>query len=147
NDIPRREAFEWYKSDQGKGMATWYKNTGPWWDNTNLKPGDGVSLEEEQADNNSLFNFYKAIIHLRQGNSALSSGSYQNAANNNDHVFSFIRDDGKRKVLIAVNLSADIQKASLSMPPSAYSGLHGNTSIDQNSFQLGPYAIAVWSAR
>ena len=26
NDIPRREAFEWFKSGNGKGMALWYKN-------------------------------------------------------------------------------------------------------------------------
>jgi glycosidase len=48
NDIPIREAFEWYKTEEGLGMALWYKNTGPWWDSTNLKPNDGVSLEEEE---------------------------------------------------------------------------------------------------
>jgi alpha-amylase len=43
NDIPRREAFEWYASGEGKGMALWYKNTGTWWDKSNLKPNDGIS--------------------------------------------------------------------------------------------------------
>ena len=35
NEIPDREAFEWYKSDQGKGMAYWYKLRGPWKDKFN----------------------------------------------------------------------------------------------------------------
>src|ERR1700744_2773430 len=50
NDIPNRSAFEWYKSDQGTGMAYWYQMKGPWKDqfNTNDKPNDGVSLEEEK---------------------------------------------------------------------------------------------------
>ena len=48
NEIPDREAFEWYKSDTGKGMALWYKNSGPWWDHRYAKPNDGISLEEEK---------------------------------------------------------------------------------------------------
>ena len=145
NDIPKREAFEWFKSDTGKGMALWYKNTGAWWDNTNIKPGDGISLEEEQQDKNSLFNFYKTIISLRKSNPALSSGSYKNAVNSNDHIFSFMREDGKNKVLVAVNLSVENQKAFLSIPPANYSLLYGKANIAQNNFELGPYEICVWS--
>src|ERR1700733_7118815 len=59
NDIPNRSAFEWYKSDQGKGMAYWYKVKGPWKNTFNNDvPNDGISLEEEQNDPNSLWNFY-----------------------------------------------------------------------------------------
>ena len=55
NDIPRREAFEWYKSDTGNGLAVWYKNTGEWWNKSNLKANDGISLEEQRNDATSLF--------------------------------------------------------------------------------------------
>lgn len=147
NDIPRREAFEWYKLDEGKGMALWYKNSGPWWDKTYVKANDGISLEEEQADKNSLFNFYKTIIKLRKNNSALSSGNYSNAINNNDRVFSFLRDDGKNKVLVAVNLSNEKQKAGLSGPAAKYVSLYGSTNIVQNNFELLPYGISVWSVK
>ena len=147
NDIPRREAFEWFRSGDGKGMALWYKNTGAWWVNTNVKPNDGVSLEEEEGNNASIFNFYKTIIKLRQNNSALSSGSYMTAGNNNDHVFSFIRENGTNKVLVAVNLSAQNQKTSLSLPASTYSLLYGKAPISQSSFELGPFEIAVWSMK
>jgi alpha-amylase len=147
NDIPRREAFEWFKSGNGKGMALWYKNSGPWWDNTYVKPNDGISLEEQRADKNSLYNFYKTIIKLRKNNPALASGSYKNAVNNNDHVFSFIREDGQDKVLVAVNLSNSHQKVSLTMPAASYSVLYSRTVITQNNFELTPYEIAVWSIR
>ena len=147
NDIPKREAFEWFKSGSGKGMALWYKNTGPWWDHTNIKPNDGISLEEEQNDKTSLFNFYKTIITFRQGNSALSSGNYKTAVNNNDKVFSFIRDDGQNKVLVAVNLSETSQKVALSTAAENYTPLYGRVKITQNSFELGPYEIAVWSMK
>jgi glycosidase len=147
NDIPRREAFEWFKSGNGKGMALWYKNTGPWWDNTNIKANDGISLEEEKADKNSLYNFYKTIIRLRQNNPALSTGSYETAANSNEKVFSFFRKKGTIKVLVAVNLSGENQKTQLSQPYGSYSSIYGNNKMAQNSFELKPYDIAVWQVK
>lgn len=145
NDIPQREAFEWTKSGTGKGMALWYKNTGPWWDSTNIKPNDGISLEEEQHNLNSLFNFYKKIIRLRKSNAALSTGSYQNAVNDNDQVFSFIRDDGKNKVLVAVNLSGKKQTTNLQLSFFHYRPLYGRANITNKQFELMPYGICVWA--
>jgi glycosidase len=147
NDIPRREAFEWNKADSGNGMAAWYRNTGPWWDNTNLKPNDGVSLEEERGDPNSLFNFYKSIIQLRQSNAALSEGHYKTIGNNNESIFTFSRETGSDKVLIAVNLSSQNQEAVLPAAEASYASLYGKVSISQGKFTLAPYEIAVWKVK
>ncbi len=146
NDIPRREAFEWNKSGTGKGMALWYRNSGPWWDHTYVKADDGISLEEEQNDQNSLFRFYKKIIHLRKNYPALSTGSYKTAVNDNNEVFSFLRIDGQEKVLVAVNLSDKPQKANLSLSVGNYTPLNG-VNIGQNSFELEPYGIGIWSVK
>jgi glycosidase len=105
NEIPVREAFEWYKSDRGKGMAFWYKNSGPWWDSSNVKPNDGISLEEEKSDSNSLWHFYKKMIHLRKTNFTLINGIYKNLPNNNDSVFTFLRIDHNKAAVVAINLS------------------------------------------
>jgi len=116
NDIPMREAFEWYKSDTGKGMAVWYKNTGGWWDSTNLIPNDGVSLEEEKNDPNSLWNFYKGVIKVRQAHRELYNGDYETLLNNNDKVFSFMRHDVDNASVVMVNLSGSEQKVEVSFP-------------------------------
>jgi glycosidase len=110
NDIGRREAFDWYQSGEGKGMAFWYKNTGNWWTNKNQKSNDGISLEEQKQDPNSLFNFYKKIIKLRQSNVALANGQYENVQNNSSSVFSFYRKEGNNTILVAVNLADTIQE-------------------------------------
>jgi alpha-amylase len=111
NDIPDRQAFEWYKSDTGPGMAYWYKN-GPWWtSNNNDIPNDGISLEEEQNDPNSLWNFYRKVISIRKNNPVITDGTYTNLANNNDHVFSFMRYHGHKKFIVVVNLSGEEQDA------------------------------------
>ena len=116
NEIPEREAFEWYKSDTGKGMAIWYKNSGPWWDSSSLKPNDGISLEEEMPDQNSLFNFYKKIISIRKNNPVISTGKYETLVNTNDSVFSYRRYDLENEIIVVVNLSAMEQDAEFLYP-------------------------------
>lgn len=113
NEIPVREAFEWYKSDTGKGMATWYQNSGPWWDNRNNKPNDGISLEEEKEDPNSLWNYYKTLIHLRKTNAAIGEGKYQTLQNDNDSVVTFLRYHADKAVVVAINLSDDVQPVNI----------------------------------
>ena len=116
NEIPDREAFEWYKSDTGKGMALWYKNSGPWWDQRYAKPNDGISLEEEKPDPNSIYNFYKKMIHIRKNNPVISSGGYETLANTNDSVFSYERFDSVNAIIVVVNLSGSEQNAEVSYP-------------------------------
>lgn len=115
NDIPIREAFEWYRSDTGRGMAFWYKNTGPWWDSSQVRPNDGISLEEQEKQPGSLYNYYRELLHLRKTYPALSSGAYQSITNSNDHVFSFIRQTPYQKILVLINLSATTQSVELNM--------------------------------
>ena len=156
NDIPQREAFEWNKSDEGKGMSIWYKNSGPWWDSTNLKPNDGISLEEEKNDPNSLYNFYKKMIALRKSNEAISLGSYKTIDNDNDSVLTFMRSYQNKKVLVVVNLSASMQSATIGRGASGIDNFAGSSlhllysSEDPNgkanvfSYDLKAYAIEVW---
>jgi alpha-amylase len=113
NEIPVREAFEWYRADSGKGMALWYKESGPWWDTRNMKPNDGISLEEQKDDPNSLWNYYKTLIHLRRSNHAIGLGKYQTLQNNNDQVVTFLRYMDNHAVVVAVNLSDTAQQATI----------------------------------
>jgi len=105
NDIPNRSAFEWYKSDEGKGMAYWYKAKGPWKDQFNNDvPNDGISLEEEQNNPNSLWTFYREMIRIRNANPVITTGSYHTLTNDNPNVFTFMRYEGGKKLIVAVNL-------------------------------------------
>ncbi|MDB5088146.1 MAG: Alpha-amylase precursor [Mucilaginibacter sp.] len=150
NEIPDREAFEWYKTDQGKGMAYWYKQTGPHKDTfNNDKPNDGVSLEEEQNDPNSLWNFYRQMIALRKANPVISKGAYKTLQNDNDQVFSFIRYDGNKQVIVAVNLSGKPVSANITrQDDSGLKMLSGTAKAvikdSSISVNLPAYGVAVW---
>lgn len=113
NDIPVREAFEWYETVAGEGMALWYENSGPWWDQTQLKDNDGISLAEQKADPNSLWNFYKKLIALRKTNSAIQIGSFQFLDDDNNQVLSFLRWDDAEAVLILINFNDKQESISL----------------------------------
>jgi len=158
NDIPRREAFEWFAKDEGNGMAIWYRNSGPWWDKTNLKPNDGISLEEEKSDKGSLWHYYKNLISLRKSYPELVVGKYKTLPNDNDHVFSFLRFHEGEGILVAVNLSDEVQKpvVDLTYSPVRPGGQNpkrlmairkarfGNNEFYMN---LRPYEVQIWKVR
>jgi glycosidase len=117
NEVPDREAFNWYKSNAGKGMAFWYKNSGPWWDHRYNQPNDGISVEEQASDKYSLWSYYHQLISLRKSHSALITGSYRNLENRNVDVFSFLRSSPQQQMLVVVNLSAVKQQVNLVCNP------------------------------
>lgn len=147
NDIPRREAFDWYASGEGKGSALWYKNTGAWWTNSNFKANDGISLEEQIKNPQSLFNHYKQLIQLRQNNAALSNGQYVNVENDNKNVFSFLRIYGKNKVLVVVNLSDTLQKPLFQEGFEQSIPLFGKNKMSEKTMDLKPYEVVVLAVK
>jgi len=149
NQIPDRQAFEWYKSDMGKGMAYWYKN-GPWWtkDNTDT-PNDGISLEEEKNDPNSLRNYYRRMIAIRKNNPIIDYGAYKNLSNDNDKVFSFERYSGSKRIVVAVNLSGEQQEVvmqSTGTLKNIFGDIKPETGSGDTKITLPGYGVGVWSA-
>ena len=144
NDIGRREAFDWYQGGEGKGMSHWYKNSGAWWTNANQKANDGISIEEQQNDPNSLFQFYKKTIQLKQSQSALATGTYQNAPNNNPKVFSFYRVNQDQKVLVVFNLSDEKQVVRMVDNIHRAKSLLAKKDKFEKELTLLPYQFTVW---
>jgi glycosidase len=144
NDIPRREAFEWYKTVEGKGMTLWYKDSGIWWTKTNLKSGDGISVEEQSKDPQSLYNLYKKLLSLRAKHEALSAGAFAHLQNGNDQVFSFVRKSGNAVMVIAANLSASSQRVVFSKSLGKLKPIEGWVREVDGGFELAPYQFIVW---
>ncbi|HVW98408.1 MAG TPA: alpha-amylase family glycosyl hydrolase [Mucilaginibacter sp.] len=151
NELPDREAFEWYKTDQGKGMAYWYKLKGPHKDTfNNDKPNDGISLEEEEHDPTSLWNFYRTMIAIRKENPVISQGTYSNLKNTNGKVFCFMRSNGHDRLIVAVNLSNQQADDTIPIESSGrklntiYGGAKSNLSAGSISVTLPAYGIQVW---
>ena len=152
NDIPYREAYEWYAADSGKGMALWYKNTGPWWTQTNLKPGDGISVEEQDKDQNSLLNTYRNLLALRKKHPVLAGGRYLSCTNNHPQVISFLRQTGPNTYLVLVNLSefesevlTQLPKG-LFLPAGNYASIFGEGKAKLNKNQTVKFKMRAYGA-
>jgi glycosidase len=103
-DIPRRQAFPW-TTQLGPGMAVWYKDSGPWWNQSALALGRSVSLEEERGRPDSLFAYYRTLLALRRAVPELVTGDQVIVDNDSAHVLSFMRSAGNHRILVAVNLA------------------------------------------
>ncbi|MFZ9587578.1 MAG: alpha-glucosidase C-terminal domain-containing protein [Crocinitomicaceae bacterium] len=125
-------------------MSHWYKNSGAWWTNANQKANDGISLEEQQKDPESLFQCYKQTIDLRKKNVALSVGAYRNVVNNNENVLSFYRVHDKEKILVVANLSGEKQTVQLSESIRKAKNLRGQKGVFNQNMVVSPYEVSVW---
>jgi len=105
NDIPDREAFRWSRRVEAPGSAIWYKGTGPWWTRRYAHDDDGISVEEQRGDSNSLLAFYRRLLALRRARAELVTGDERVVGTDQPKVLAVLRDAGAAAGLILVNLS------------------------------------------
>jgi glycosidase len=71
-DEYRREPMDWYARETGPGMTNWFKPP-----DRNNRPNDGVSVEEQENDPDSLLNFYRQMVKMRAAHPALARGDFR----------------------------------------------------------------------
>jgi glycosidase len=113
NDIPVRLAFRWSRQIDAPGTATWY-GQGPWNDPSLSRSGDGISLEEERPDPDSLYSFYRKLIALRRHDKALTDGDERLLDGLPSGVVGFVRTQGQEQVKVLLNLGSAPASVNLS---------------------------------
>src|SRR5690625_223296 len=76
-------------------VTTWHKV------NTNYKQ---INVEEEHANPDSMLNYYKRLIHLRQNRDVLIYGSYELILEEHDQIFAYKRTLNDETYLVLTNL-------------------------------------------
>lgn len=111
NDIPDREAFKWTRRVEDPGSAIWYRNTGPWWTDRYNRDDDGISVEEENRDPESLLSYYRRLLALRRSRPELRTGDERVIATDQSAVLAVLRaagdPQGSEASLLLVNLSGE----------------------------------------
>lgn len=99
-DSYRRAPFDWYTDEAGPGQATWFLQPDDW-----NAPGDGISVEEEDADPQSLLNFYRHIFALNDSTPGLQSQTiaFPAASWSGQGGLAFVRDEAAAAVLALFN--------------------------------------------
>ena len=109
-DIPRRLAYEWSRRREAKGMAIWYRDTGPWWNNLYMKDGDGISVEEQRnGPDFSMWKFTKLLIQRRRNSQALSFGEHRLVETSNPNLIVVERFTPSESVTFVANFSGEFQ--------------------------------------
>ena len=99
-----RTPFQW-NSKGNAGFNCGHKT----WLMMNSNYTQGVNVEDELNDPNSILNFYKEMIKLRNENDTLKFGKFIKVKSNKN-VAKFIRESEDETLLIVVNLSAKVVK-------------------------------------
>lgn len=107
NDIPMRQAFEWNAVPEGVGSALWYAETGPWWDQRTTAEHDGISVEEQRDDPQSLWNHVRRLIRVRQSVPSLRHGSTVVIPSVRGDVVGLVRATKSDSSLVLVNLRSE----------------------------------------
>lgn len=68
-DAYRREPMDWYAAELGPDHATWFMKDDRW-----NQPDDGISVEEQLADPDSLLNHWQRVLEIRATVPVLQSG-------------------------------------------------------------------------
>jgi alpha-glucosidase len=69
----------------------------------------------EQQDPDSILNFYRKMLALRHNDAAMLDGRYIALNENDDKVLSFLRIDGDRAILVALNMTDTTQRPSFDL--------------------------------
>lgn len=71
-DNYRREPMDWYAAESGPGQTSWFRPDDRW-----NQPFDGISVEEQESDPQSLLNYYRLVLNLRKQHPAMIHGELE----------------------------------------------------------------------
>lgn len=72
------------------------------------------NVEAQQADPNSLLNFYKTLMQLRKCNPALQKGMFVPLNHDPQRVLAYLRKDAGQTILVALNFARRPSKLAVS---------------------------------
>jgi glycosidase len=143
--IPLREAFRWQADLEAPESATWYRGDVPWWHERYNRSRDGVSVEEQRNQPDSLLAWYRKLLALRQARLELRSGEQRLPCDDASAVLCVLREAGARRTLLLINLGADAAKPALetALAGATWTDLVVGGKVDATKLKLPPMSVRV----
>lgn len=113
------------------------------------------NVETEEKDPNSILNFYKALLHIRNSSEPLLQGAYIPVNENDPSVLSYIRKGDSGAVLVTLNMTNAPKQVSFDLHEAGISAEHAKTllsspanaadKVNLKQITLPPFAVYIAS--
>ena len=107
-------------------------------------PNDGISVEEQEDDPNSLLNHYRVLLSLRKNTQALNSGAYSLLEmRGGKFLWGLMRYTENEQVICLFNFGEDEAEITLPDFPFSAEGLTDQVSLEKYpaSIEGEPYSL------
>lgn len=138
-DDNRREPFDWYAGADGEYMTEMtdiFLNPVL----TYVKANDGVSVEEEKDNADSMLNHYKKLIAMRNANPAFYNGTYETLGMGGGGLYAYKVSDDNAQYLVIHNQREDAKTITLNVDGT---DIYNNTAVSAGSYELKGYASLI----
>lgn len=138
-DDNRREPFDWYAGADGQYMT---EMTDIFFHPvlTYVQPNDGISVEEEKDDTDSMFNHYKKLIAMRNENPTFYDGTYETLAMGGGGLYAYKVYDDNNQYLVIHNQRKDDKTITLNVDGT---DIYNNIEVSAGSYELGAYSSLI----
>lgn len=138
-DDNRREPFDWYASSTGDYMT---EMTDIFFNPvlTYVQPFDGVSVEEEKDDADSMFNHYKKLIAMRNENPTFYNGTYETLGMGGGGLYAYKVYDENAQYLVIHNQRKDDKTITLNVDGT---DIYNNVEVSAGSYELKAYSSLI----
>lgn len=135
-----REPFLWDVPGNDPNQTTWID--AKYSTDKKVQP-----LSQQKADENSIYNYYKKLIRLRNSSRALSYGEVKSTSIKKKEIVSFIRVKDEESYLVVHNISNKSVTLTLPEETKAYNKIYFqsdiNASIDNKKFFLPSHSTLI----
>ena len=105
NDYHIREPFEWEANLVIPPHAQWYADYPDMVENQFVQDNDGISVEEQENNPNSLLNFYRFMSEFRSEHDVFQTGDYDAIGDYDEPLSIFMRSDSDEEFIVILNQS------------------------------------------
>lgn len=138
-DDNRREPFDWYAGAEGKYMT---KMTDIFFHPTltYVKPADGVSVEEEKENPDSILNHYKKLIAMRNEHTAFYNGTYEVLGKERTGLYAYKVTGDEKQYLVVHNQSAENKTVTLNVDGM---DIYNGEKVTKGTVEIKPYSSLI----
>ena len=104
----------------------------------------GINVADETADSESLLHFYQKLIHIRNANSALQTGTFADLDPTNMKCLVFLRETPAQRCLVMISFSP--QEACFTLEAQGrilFDGVRNGAPLVPGPYTLAPFGILI----